>query len=260
LTDPQSEICHPQLNPLRALLVDDEPPARDLLRRLLAPHAERIAIVGEARSVVDATEKCAQLRPDLVFLDVQMPRDDGFALLPRLAPPLPAVIFVTAYDTFAVRAFEVNAVDYLLKPVAPERLARALQRVRAQPDSQPSTLSSQLLAPTDTVFLRSDTTLRTAVVNAITHIEAEENYTRVHLADAPAVLIRRSMSEWEKLLPAELFVRVERSLLINRAAVRQLDRVSRDLAHAHLAGRTAPLILARRASQRLHAVLTSSLR
>lgn len=256
---------------LRALLVDDEPPARDLLRRLLAPHAERLEIVGEARSVADAAEKCAQLRPDLVFLDVQMPRDDGFALLPRLSPPLPAVIFVTAYDTFAVRAFEINAVDYLLKPVAPERLARALQRLPAPSRSELSTLNPKLstvpqlsplspLQPTDTVFLRSDTTLRTALVHAITHIEAVENYTRVHLAAAPAMLIRRAIGEWEKLLPPELFVRVERSLLINRAAVRQLDRVSRDLAHAHLAGRAAPLILARRASQRLHAALTSSLR
>src|SRR5512140_1560367 len=114
---------------LKALLVDDEPPARDLLRRLLAAHAATVRVVGEARSVADAAEKCARLRPDLVFLDVQMPREDGFALLPRLTPPLPAVIFVTAYDTFAVRAFDANAADYLLKPVTPARLARALARI-----------------------------------------------------------------------------------------------------------------------------------
>ena len=263
---------------LRALLVDDEPPARDLLRRLLTAHADRIEIVGEARSVADAADKCAQLRPDVVFLDVQMPREEGFALLPRLVPPLPAVVFVTAYDEFAVRAFEVNAVDYLLKPVTPDRLARALQRIRdrpsdpqllAAPTSPPepwrrgkpgeggSTLNSQpaLLTPSDTLFLRSDRGLRAAPVTSITHIEAEENYTRVHLADSTAMLIRRPLSEWEKILPSELFVRVERSLLINRTAVHQLDRISRDVAHAHLAGQNRPLSLARRASQRLREAL-----
>lgn len=264
------------MTPLRALLIDDEPPARDLLRRLLVPHAATVEIVGEARSVADAADKCAKLRPELVFLDVQMPREDGFALLPRLVAPLPAIIFVTAFDAFAVRAFDVNAVDYLLKPVVPERLARAIQRVTGhpphpqllaaptcppepwrsrKPDEDGPSLNPQLLRPSDLIFLRSDRGVRTAAVSALTHIEAEENYTRVHLADGTAVLIRRAMSEWEKILPSDLFVRVERSLLINRAAVRQLEIVSRDVAHAHLAGRTAPLTLGRRASLRLRQAL-----
>jgi two-component system, LytTR family, response regulator len=215
------------------------------LRRLLAPHAARLEIAGEARSVADAEEKCVRLQPDLLFLDIQMPRDDGFALLPRLKPPLPAVIFVTAYDTFAVRAFDVNAVDYLLKPVTAERLARALDRVGA-PEPAPAALRA-----TDTVFLRSDRGVRTAPVMSVTHIEAEENYTRVHLAEAPPVLVRRPLGEWERILPAALFVRVERSLIVNRTAVRELEIVSREVARAHLAGRREPLVLARRASLRL---------
>ncbi|ACB74402.1 LytR/AlgR family response regulator transcription factor [Opitutus terrae] len=238
---------------LRALIVDDEPPARDLLRRLLAVHADHVEIVGEARSVADAAEKYQRLRPDLVFLDIQMPREDGFALLPRLGAPAPAVIFVTAYDAFAVRAFEVNAVDYLLKPVAPDRLARALARVAA-PIATATIAPAPAIAPlhaTDTVFLQSDRGIRTATVAAITHIEAEENYTRVHLTDGPPVLIRRTMAEWESVLPVDLFVRVERSLLLNRAAIQRVDRISRDVAHAHVAGRAGPLALARRASLRL---------
>ncbi len=238
---------------LKALLVDDEPPARDLLRRRLAAHAATVQIVGEARSVADAAEKCARLRPDLVFLDVQMPREDGFALLPRLTPPLPAVIFVTAYDTFAVRAFDANAADYLLKPVTPVRLARALARVITPAACASGSVGS--FGPDDTIFLRSDDGLRSAPVASLTHIEAEENYTRVHLVDAPPLLVRRTMGEWEKILPADLFVRVERSLLINRTAVRQLEVVSRDIAHAHLAGRREPLALARRASLRLRRLL-----
>lgn len=245
---------------LRALLIDDEPPARDLLRRLLLAHATDVEVVGEARSVADATAQCARHRPDLLFLDVQMPREDGFALLPRLAAPLPAVIFVTAYDTFAVRAFDVNAVDYLLKPLTPERLARALERVVEAPLADPSRSTvppSVALQPTDTIFLRSDTTLRTAPIASLTHIEAEENYTRVHLVDGAPMLVRRTMAEWEKILPAGLFVRVERSLLVNRAAVRKLDVLSRDVAYAQLVGRATPLTLARRASLRLRQALDS---
>ncbi len=240
---------------LRTLLVDDEPPARDLLRRLLASHAAQVEIVGEARSVADAVAKCATLRPELVFLDVQMPREDGFALLPRLAAPLPAVIFVTAYDEFAVRAFEVNALDYLLKPVAAERLARSLARLRKTPAPEVPAAPSPALATSDSILLRSDRGARLTAVTAITHIEAEENYSRVHLADAPPVLVRRTMGEWETILPRDLFVRVERSLLVNRTAVREIDLISRDLAHARLTGRTTPLPLARRASLRLRQAL-----
>jgi two-component system LytT family response regulator len=239
----------------RALLIDDEPPARDLLRRLLAVHASQVEVVGEARSVSDAAEKCARLRPDLLFLDVQMPREDGFALLPRLTPPVPAIIFVTAYDQFAVRAFDVNAVDYLLKPIAPERLARALAKLAAGMEEPSNASVAAPLQPGDTVFLRADNFLRTVPVSALTHIEAEENYTRVHFTDGAPMLVRRAMGEWEKLLPSPLFVRVDRSLIVNRAAVQRLEVVSRDIAHVHLAGDREPLVLARRASLRLRQAL-----
>jgi two-component system LytT family response regulator len=243
---------------LRALIIDDEPPARDFLRRLLVPHAPSIEIAGEARSVTDAADKCAALRPDLLFLDVQMPREDGFALLPRLAPPFPAIIFVTAYDHFAVRAFEVNAIDYLLKPLAPARLAQALARLTTQTTTatQTDTAPKTALLPTDSILVRSDTTLRTTPVISLTHIEAEENYTRVHFSEGSPLLVRRTMAEWESLLPSDLFVRIDRSLMVNLIAVRRLETCSRDIAHAHLAGRREPLVLARRASLRLRRVLT----
>ena len=110
---------------MKALLIDDERLARSELRRLLAAHPD-ITIVGEAVDVEDAAQKVAELKPGLLFLDVQMPGADGFSLLERLEPPLPAVIFTTAYDEFAVKAFEFNALDYLLKPVDPNRLIAAL--------------------------------------------------------------------------------------------------------------------------------------
>ena len=112
---------------MKALLIDDERLARNELRRLLVKHPD-IAIVGEAANADEARARVAELHPDLVFLDIQMPGDDGFALLESLEPPLPQEIFTTAYDEFAVKAFEFNALDYLLKPVDPTRLAVALEK------------------------------------------------------------------------------------------------------------------------------------
>ena len=129
------------MNPLRILLVDDEPPARARLRRMLAAQPD-VTIAGEAGSAADARVLIARTHPDLLLLDVQMPGEDGFALLQSLSPA-PAVVFVTAYDHYAVRAFEANAVDYLLKPCRAERLAEAL--VRARRDlATPAELSRRL--------------------------------------------------------------------------------------------------------------------
>ncbi len=127
--------------PLRTLLVDDEPLARARLRRMLG-ELGGIEIVGEAGSVAEAKPLVEQLRPDLLFLDVQMPGEDGFALLPRLVHR-PAVVFATAFDQHALRAFEESAVDYLMKPFRPERLARAVERARATL-ARPEALARQL--------------------------------------------------------------------------------------------------------------------
>ena len=114
---------------MRALLIDDERLARNELRRLLAAGSD-ITVAGEAANAKQAREQIAALKPDLVFLDVQMPGETGLELLESLEPPVPHVIFTTAYDEFAVKAFELNALDYLLKPVDPARLAGALERLR----------------------------------------------------------------------------------------------------------------------------------
>ena len=131
--------------PLRTLIVDSEAPARELLQDMLSAH-RNVRVVGEANSAPTALSLYDDLHPDLVFMDVKMPKGDGFALLPKLKP-LPAIIFVTACDEFAVKAFEVDAVDYLLKPVRAERLANALQRVR---------LFAKALAGRTTVVWRQD--------------------------------------------------------------------------------------------------------
>ena len=176
---------------LRALIVDSEAPARELLQDMLATH-RNVRVVGEANSAPTAVSLYEDLHPNLVFMDVQMPKGDGFSLLPKLQP-LPAIIFVTACDQFAVRAFEVDAVDYLLKPVRPERLANALQRVvHSQKPAHAERLSYD-----DKILLDSEGEMRVVFIAEISGIVAEGNYTRVHLADGSSSFVRRGISQWD---------------------------------------------------------------
>lgn len=235
---------------LRVLIVDDEPPARKLLRSLLAEHPE-IEVIGEAGDVTTAASMCAEQEPDLVFLDIQLPRVDGFGLLPLLKRPV-KIVFVTAHDRHAVRAFEVNALDYLLKPVSPSRLATTLARVNLPEAPRPG-----LLLDTDQVALRGDSGLRIVPVRSITHIEAEDNYTRVHLlGGAPPALVRRPLSDWERSLPPAPFARVDRSLIVRLDAVKALRSESRDVTRLTLADLPEPILLGRRAAARLRKALS----
>jgi len=134
---------------LRALLVDDEAPARKVLEQLLSLHPN-VRVIGEANSVANAADLCRDLQPNLVFLDIQLNDEIGFDLLPKLRP-VPAVIFVTAHAEFAIRAFEVNAVDYLLKPINPQRLASALERIQHRP--QP--VFTKKLVDSDQIYIDS---------------------------------------------------------------------------------------------------------
>lgn len=246
----------PQPLPLRTLLVDDEPPARERLATLLRMHSE-VEIIGEAGDVDSAEAFCAAHHPDLVFLDIQLPRTSGFDLLPRLASPPPAVIFVTAHDRFAVRAFEVNALDYLLKPVHPERLAMALARAAAGagPPAGPEQAASTPLAEKDLVRLQEDRRFRMVPLQSIVLIEADGNFTRVHMNDSAPAFVRRPLAQWQKLLPPHLFVRLDRSIMIRPGAVRRLQTESRERAVVEVEGLVPPIELRRRAAQRLRQAL-----
>ncbi len=226
---------------IRALIVDDEPPARERLITLLSAHPQ-IEVVGQAADVSAAAELCATLQPDAIFLDIQLPRATGFDLLPMITCN-PAIIFVTAYDKFAVRAFEVNALDYLLKPVHPDRLARSIQRLQAS--TPPSDVP---LTEVDLVALRGDGLLRMVPITSITHIQANDNYSMVHLLDGNPAFIRRSLAKWEKILPPEAFVRVDRSLIIRMDAVHSLHAESRDITKLMILGKDLPILLGRRAA------------
>ena len=210
---------------IRTLIVDDEPLARARLRRLLGEFAD-VEIVGESGDGRDAVLAVERDAPDLVLLDVQMPELNGFEVLAALPPEhTPAIVFVTAYDEFALRAFDVHAVDYLLKPVDAERLARALERVRATlrrradaaPDERLIALLRELRtrpAYLDRVAVRVDQRLLLVRTPQIDWIEGEGNYVRLHIGKQ-SLLMREKMGVLENRLDPGAFVRIHRSTIVN---------------------------------------------
>jgi two-component system LytT family response regulator len=207
---------------MKALLIDDERLARNELRRLLAAHPD-IAVAGEAVDAADAAAQIAVLRPDLLFLDIQMPGEDGFALLEKLEPPLPLVVFTTAYDEFAVKAFDCNALDYLLKPVDPARLAAALEKVRARAEAAAGDTGRRVrLTGEDKVFVREGERCWFVAVKNIRLLESEGNYTRVHFEQNKPQLFR-SLTAMEERLDPRQFFRANRRQVVNLAWVEGIE-------------------------------------
>lgn len=210
---------------MKALIIDDERLARSELRRLLAAHPH-IEIVGEAADAETARDRIAQLNPDLLFLDVQMPGEDGFALLETLEPPLPQVIFATAFDEFAVKAFEFNALDYLLKPVDPARLAAAVAKLVQHPaaDAPPGEGAprTERLQAHDKVFVRQGEQCWFVEVATIRLLESEGNYTRVHF-DGAQPLLFRSLNAMEERLDGRMFFRANRRQVVNLSWIDKIE-------------------------------------
>jgi two-component system LytT family response regulator len=207
---------------VKALLIDDERLARSELRRLLADFPG-VKVAGEASNAKQAREQMAALKPDLLFLDVQMPGETGMELLESLEPPVPHVIFTTAYDEFAVKAFELNAIDYLLKPVDPVRLAAAIERIpgtRGPGKAKPA--QAGRLDEADKVFVREGERCWFVEVSQIRLLESEGNYTRVHFADAQPQLFR-SLNAMEERLDPRHFFRANRRQIINTAWIAGIE-------------------------------------
>ena len=214
----------------RVVVVDDEPLARRRLKRLLASSGAA-TVVGEAGDGLTAVTCINELRPDVVLLDVQMPELDGFGVVSRLTRPAPAIIFLTAFDRYAIRAFEVHAVDYLLKPVSRERLADALSHARGRlasrnefeaRDANVAALIESLARRPGVTRLpvRSEGRVELVDVAAIDWIEAADNYVVLHASGRTHVL-RETLSRLEQRLNPDEFV------WIHRSAVVRLDRVAR---------------------------------
>jgi two-component system LytT family response regulator len=239
---------------MKALIVDDERLARVDLRRLLRAHPE-VEIVGEAKNAVEAEQKIKELRPDLIFLDVQMPSRNGFELLQDMRDP-PRVIFVTAYDQHALRAFEFGAVDYLLKPIEPARLAQSLGRVTAKSTAPHSTSSLHTtLSEHDQVFVKDGERCWFVRVGEIRLLESEGNYTRVYFRENRP-LLPRTLQALETRLDSKFFLRVSRRHLVNLRFISKVEPSVDGGLNLHLGERDPAIKVSRRRAQSLRERLT----
>jgi two-component system LytT family response regulator len=270
---------------VRVVVVDDEPPARALLREFLAQHAD-VEVVGECTNGFEAVQRIGEVQPDLVLLDVQMPKLDGFEVL-ALLDPGPQVVFVTAYDEYALRAFEVNAVDYLLKPFGRERLAEALGRVRvrlgrstgaaAAPATQaaphavatpgvpalaasPAALAAALQASardagryTERLLVKDRGQVHVIPIERIDYLESQDDYVAIH-AGGTVHLKTQPLSEVAAGLDPSRFVRVHRSYVVHIDRIARLELYAKDSRVAILHdGREVPV--SRSGYERLQALL-----
>jgi two-component system LytT family response regulator len=202
---------------MKALVVDDEPLARRELRRLLAAFPI-VQVVGEAGNIDEARERIESLSPDVVFLDIQMPGGTGFDLLAQL-DRVPRIVFTTAYDQYAVKAFEVNALDYLLKPVEPERLATAIRKIQeSSPRETPVTGS----APLEQLFIKDGPRCWFVPLRQVSLMTSEGNYVRLHWGKERP-LLGRSLSSLEQKLDPKRFFRANRAQIVNLDFIQQVE-------------------------------------
>lgn len=216
--------------PIRTILVDDEEPARLIMREYLSAHSN-IEIVAECENGFDAVKAVGELHPDLLILDIQMPKLSGFEVLELIDDP-PAIIFATAYNEFAVRAFEVHAIDYLLKPFSKERFGEALERARKEIET-PAPLLLQPLKqtiqqnPLERVLVKDGTKVHVIPVDRIDYIEAQDDYVSIK-TDGKSHLKQQRMAELEKLLNPQKFVRVHRSYILNVERIARIELYAKD--------------------------------
>jgi len=210
---------------IRVLIVDDEAPARALLREMLSAEPE-VEILGEAATGLEAVKAAAELKPEAVFLDIEMPKLDGFEVLELLDPSI-AVVFVTAYDRHALRAFEVHAVDYVLKPYRAERLREALSRARARVGQRPdATLLANAARPpgqyAHRVVVKDGAHIQVIPVERLDYAQAQDDYVALY-TEGKTFLKTQTLGGLEASLDPALFVRVHRSFLVRFDRIRALE-------------------------------------
>ena len=216
---------------LRVLIVDDEPPAREGLRAMLEAEPD-VEVVGDCGNGRDAAERIRALAPDVVFLDIQMPEKDGFGVVEDLPPPRPAIVFVTAFDEHALRAFEVHALDYLLKPFGERRLREALVRVREhRRRGTAAVLSRELLrvleersAPpaSDRIAVRGEDRIHLLAQDDVDWAQAADERVEIHVRGRRQVL-RESFADLVARLDPARFARIHRSVVVNLERIRELQ-------------------------------------
>jgi two-component system LytT family response regulator len=236
---------------IKAIIVDDEPPARRELRRLLAEHPD-VRIVGEAGDVAAARGLLLRTRPDVVFLDIRLGRESGFDLIPDLDPET-SVIFVTAFDAYALKAFEASAIDYLLKPVDARRLESAVARLESGGQKRDTT--SRLFASSRWTFIDSTAGQEFIELSSITHIAASDGGSRVFTADRKSRSTEKPLAFWEERLHTGDFVRIHRSTIVNLRFVESVEPWSNYTYRVRLSGVREPVEMSRRYAVHLRDML-----
>lgn len=225
-----------------ALIVDDERLARKDICSMLSEF-ENIKIVGESEDVPSAVKAIQELNPDVIFLDIQMPGESGFDLLNKIDVEA-KIIFITAFDEYAIRAFEINALDYLLKPVNPERLRRTIERLEHEEKAEPTELRP--LQFDDRLFLMIDNQMKFLKINSIMSISSAGDYSEIRTSDGLRGLAHKSMKEWEQRLPENHFVRIHRSTIINMDFIDRLEEWFNYSFRVYLKNIEKPFVLSRR--------------
>lgn len=232
-----------------ALIVDDERLARKELRSMLEAY-DNISVYAEAADVPSALKSIQEKKPDIIFLDIQMPGQSGFKLLEQIQMEA-RIIFVTAYDEYAIRAFEINALDYLLKPVSRERLQKAIERIQNGNENEVS--NTKKLSYQDRLFINIDSHMQFLKVSSIVSVSATGDYTQVLLSDWHSGLTLKSMKEWEQRLPESYFCRIHRSTIINMEFIDRLEEWFNYSYQVYMKGLEQPYLLSRRYVAKLKA-------
>jgi two-component system LytT family response regulator len=216
----------------KVVIIDDEPLAREIVKEYLESFPA-IELVGECNDGFEAVKTIVQYQPDLIFLDIQMPKISGFEMLELLDEP-PAVIFTTAFDEYAIRAFEANAVDYLLKPFSRERFITAVQKYLDQRndsrDKIPALVESvhkEKENPLQRIVIRDSSKIRIIPLHEVIMLEAADDYVKIHATDG-VFLKKKTMQSFEENLPGTHFVRVHRSYIINIAEITRIDPLEKE--------------------------------
>ena len=232
----------------KAILVDDERLARRELRSLLKDY-DQIEIVGEADDLTESVKLIETLRPDVVFLDIQLRNEDGFDLHEKTSRDF-RTIFVTAFDEFAIRAFEINALDYLMKPVNPTRLATAIGRL-LDDESEKEEDKTRKLEIDDRFLLEMNERSHFLKISSISHIKAAGDYSDVFLKDGRHSLVEKPLAEWDVRLPEKHFTRIHRSTIINLNEIENMEMLFNRTMEVQLRNFRDPFTVSRRYATKL---------
>lgn len=242
---------------IKALIIDDEPLARDLVKEYLKDF-QQITLLEECNNGFEGYKSIKEHRPDLIFLDVQMPKISGFELLEMLDEQ-PKVIFTTAFDEYAIKAFEANAIDYLLKPFSKERfqksVEKALSKARSIEKPMPSLTPENTEAPLQRILVKKNNNIRIVPNSEILYLETYDDYVKIHTAEE-TYLKNKTMSYFEQQLDPKDFIRIHRSYLVALSQITRVEQMEKD-AHVVLLKNGTRLAVSRQGYDKLKAAFGS---